>query len=318
VLAFVGHALAGAAPTNRVTTSGISAGGFFAVQMEYAHSSVISGAAIFAGGPYFCAQDLVGLALTICMSTPAGIDLQIIDAAVRGFASIGSIDPLSNLANHKVYLYSGTQDTVVMPGVVQALESQYQAFGVTSKNLKTVFNLPAEHAMPTNGYGNACDYLGQPWINNCTYDGAGDALKWMLGKLKNKVKQISGNLVTIDQSKFTNGATPSTLSLAAQGYVYLPNGCKKSFKACRVHIVFHGCNQFAGNIGTDFVTNAGYNEWAESNNIIIIYPQTIASQFNPFNPQGCFDWWGYLDFGYAVQSGRQITTFMNMINFYSQ
>jgi len=312
----VGCALGGApAPSNRVTVSGISAGAFFAVQVEYAHSSIVSGAAVFAGGPYFCAQDLVGVALTICMSEPAGIDLSVINAAVRGFASLGDIDPLSNVANHRVYLYSGTQDTVVDPGVVQALQSQYQTFGV--KTIKTVYNIPAEHAMPTKNYGNACDYLGQPWINNCTYDGAGDALQWMLGKLKPKVKQIPSNLVTIDQSQFTNGANPSTLSLADQAYVYIPKGCKK-FKACRVHVVFHGCNQFAGNVGTDFVANAGYNEWAESNNIIIVYPQTIASQFFPFNPQGCFDWWGYLDYGYMLQSGRQISMVMNMINHFSQ
>lgn len=39
------------------TVSGISAGGFMAVQFAVAFSASISGAGIFAGGPYWCAQD---------------------------------------------------------------------------------------------------------------------------------------------------------------------------------------------------------------------------------------------------------------------
>ena len=36
--------------------------------------------------------------------------------------------------------------------------------------------------------------------------------------------------------------------------------------------------------------NAGYNEVGELNNIIILYPQAIATVSNP---NGCWDWWGY-------------------------
>ena len=38
--------------------------------------------------------------------------------------------------------------------------------------------------------------------------------------------------------------------------------------------------------------HAGYNEVADLNNIIILYPQTQPSIMNG-NPNGCFDWWGY-------------------------
>jgi hypothetical protein len=48
-------------------------------------------------------------------------------------------------------------------------------------------------------------------------------------------------------------------------------------------------------IGNDFYTYGGYNEWAESNNIIVVYPQAVKSEFLPMNPSGCFDWWGYTD-----------------------
>lgn len=63
--------------------------------------------------------------------------------------------------------------------------------------------------------------------------------------------------------------------------------------ACKLHISFHGCKQFAGKIGTQYVLESGFNEWAERNGYVVLYPQTVASDTLPFNPEGCFDWWGY-------------------------
>ena len=51
----------------------------------------------------------------------------------------------------------------------------------------------------------------------------------------------------------------------------------------------------SGVIDEDYVRNAGYNEVGELNNIVIFYPQTIRSFTVPYNPNGCFDWWGYND-----------------------
>ena len=39
-----------------VTVSGISAGGYMAVQFHVAHSALVRGAGIVAAGPYFCAE----------------------------------------------------------------------------------------------------------------------------------------------------------------------------------------------------------------------------------------------------------------------
>lgn len=72
-------------------------------------------------------------------------------------------------------------------------------------------------------------------------------------------------------------------------------------------MVFHGCKQVynrnpeasdfspddASNpFGLQYVKYAGYNEWADTNNLIILYPQ--AQKVQTMNPRGCFDWWGYL------------------------
>lgn len=61
-----------AAATRGSTVSGLSSGAFMSVQMHIAHSSRIEGAAILAGGPYYCAEGSPTLALQRCMATTAG------------------------------------------------------------------------------------------------------------------------------------------------------------------------------------------------------------------------------------------------------
>ena len=52
---------------SKVTVSGVSSGGYMANQFHIAYSSLVGGAGIFAGGPYYCAQGNVQIALTNCM-----------------------------------------------------------------------------------------------------------------------------------------------------------------------------------------------------------------------------------------------------------
>ena len=60
--------------------------------------------------------------------------------------------------------------------------------------------------------------------------------------------------------------------------------------ACGLHIALHGCDMNSEIIADAFVTDSGYNEVAELNNIVIIYPQTTRTLTNPV---GCWDIWGY-------------------------
>jgi poly(3-hydroxybutyrate) depolymerase len=75
------------------------------------------------------------------------------------------------------------------------------------------------------------------------------------------------------------------------GYAYIPKSCASQI--CRVHVAFHGCEQGATQIGNLFYSTTGYNELADSNNIIVLYPQVQASDLIPYNPKGCWDFWGY-------------------------
>jgi len=50
-------------------------------------------------------------------------------------------------------------------------------------------------------------------------------------------------------------------------------------------------------LGDEYAQTTGYNEVGELNNIIIIYPQAIAT--NITNPLGCWDFWGYTNSFYS-------------------
>ena len=74
--------------------------------------------------------------------------------------------------------------------------------------------------------------------------------------------------------------------------------------------MFHGCEQTLEDIGLEFVKFSGYIELADTNNLKILYPQSIKSIVNP---KGCFDWWGYSGSNYASNLGIQPKTIINII-----
>jgi len=99
--------------------------------------------------------------------------------------------------------------------------------------------------------------------------------------------------------------------MADEGYAYVPRACDS--QPCRVHVAFHGCRQNAQAVGERFVRDAGYNRWADSNRLIVLYPQTIARWWWVYNPRGCWDWWGYTGAGYATKEAPQMRAVLGMI-----
>eukprot|EP01121_Diplochlamys_sp_Union-15-3_P003906 TRINITY_DN1384_c0_g1_i1.p1 TRINITY_DN1384_c0_g1~~TRINITY_DN1384_c0_g1_i1.p1 ORF type:complete len:329 (-),score=35.16 TRINITY_DN1384_c0_g1_i1:89-1075(-) len=294
--------------TSNHSVSGLSSGAYMAVQFQVAYSRTIEGSAITAGGPYYCAQGQTILATTRCMTQPSTISVSYLVSATSYAESTNTIDPTSNLRNRKVYLFSGSKDTVVVPGVVQKLEEYWRNY-INANNIKTQYSVPAEHSIVTLNYGKPCAYLGTPYINNCGFDFAGEALKWIYGNL-NSPTTASGTIIQIDQGKYTS--SPSAISMDKYAYAYVPKGCQ-SGQTCRLHVAFHGCLQSFSVVGDDFVKNAGYNGWAEANNIIILYPQAKASILL-LNPNGCWDWYGYTGQNYATRTAAQILTVKKMMD----
>jgi len=280
-------ALAGyGADPNSISTSGISAGGAMAVQFHVAYSSEVIGVGVVAGLTYYCAENsLTGAEM--CMYDPYIINIGRLETYTENQASSGNIDDPSNIEGDKVFIFDGRYDTVVFPDNGKKTEEFYTDYGA---DILTEYTVEAEHCMPTLNYGNACTRLGSPYISKCDYDAAYILLSHIYKDLIEPTgsEVLDGQLLEFDQSEFISG-DPATISLATTGYVYVPSNCSTN-PGCRVHIAFHGCEQGSDFIDDEYVSNAGYNEVGELNDIIIIYPQAIRSLLIPSNPNGCFDW----------------------------
>jgi poly(3-hydroxybutyrate) depolymerase len=118
-----------------------------------------------------------------------------------------------------------------------------------------------------------------------------------------------------DQSAYTRPYDASALSMGDTGYVFVPKDCEEG-GTCRVHIALHGCRQDADHLDRRFIDDTGYNAWADTNHLIVLYPQTRPGSFFVLNPEACWDWWSYIDHGdsYVSKSGSQIQTIKAMLD----
>ncbi len=291
----------------QTTVSGLSSGGFMAVQLHVAYSATFQkGAGIVAGGPFYCAEGSVTNATGRCMASPAGIPTSALVTTTNNWANQGLIDPVANLQASKVYLFSGSLDSTVKPGSMDALRTYYNSF-VPAANVVYKKDIAAEHAMVTDDFGSACSVKGAPYINDCNFDLAGAILGQLYGSLnaRNDAALPEGNFVEFNQGQFVTNHGMSTT-----GWAYIPQACQAGGTAtCRLHVVLHGCQQNVTLVQQKYVRNTGYNRWADSNNIVVIYPQTSTAATN-----SCWDWWGYDSANYAKKSGPQMAAIKAMVD----
>jgi hypothetical protein len=298
---------------SEVSVSGLSSGAFFAVQFHIAHSSLVVGAASFAGGPYYCARSSLALAEEECMNARPGPSVQLLVDYTREASAMGTIDNVRHLEAARTYIFSGTLDTVVDNSVGgKALEQFYHAFLKTNGSMSTELTLPAEHCLPTLDYGVPCDVEGSPFLGKCQYDGAYWALRALLlheGQSLQRGVAMPDNLISFDQRTYAQGLGP--MCAGDEGFLYLPEACKDGTKACHLHVSFHGCKQNVELIGDTYATRAGFNEYAEKNNMVVLYPYVSACGMR--NPKGCWDWWGYTNDLYGLKAGKQMQFIRRMI-----
>jgi poly(3-hydroxybutyrate) depolymerase len=314
------------------SVSGLSSGGFMAVQFMVAHSSIVRGAGIVAGGPYWCAQGSALTATTRCSCTldPAhrmcevsadSADIQALVAATRRFARDGLIDDPRHMGRQRSLLIAGGRDETVPPAVVDQLKGYLVDMGARADNVKLVTLAGSGHALPTPGYGNACGTTGSPYLNDCDYDAARELLAWIYGGLEPARRGArQGRFIRYDQRPYTPASFGFSWGsgLDGAGWVYVPDACARG-EPCRVHIALHGCRQGqsyaslgGSDHGTPFVDHAGYDAVADTNRLVVLYPQAVSVWFR--NPNGCWDWWGYTDGHYADRHGVQIRALRAMLD----
>lgn len=292
------------------TVSGFSAGAFMAVQMNVAFSSCINGVGVVAGGPYYCTMGSPSLAQTACTANSYLINLPAILSYVNLQTSLQAIDPLVNLAQSKVFLYSAKQDSRIFPKVMESAKTFYDNF-VNPLNIMTVFNNNGVHTFPTIKNGNPCWYYGLPYIGSCNYDGAGSLLNHLYSLSNEKSSYNTSNLFNFDQTLY---ADAWRCGLSNRGWVYAPYNCREFPLNCQLHVVLHGCGENFEFIRKTFINESGYGEWAENNNLVILFPQTVNGALNN---GGCWDFMGFTGPDFALKSGRQMAAINNMAQNYS-
>jgi poly(3-hydroxybutyrate) depolymerase len=255
------------------------------------------------------------------------------------------IDPFVNLKSKRsqVYLFTGGADKVVRSPVVRRARDLYEALGVPKDQIKLVDKVPpptgAGHSWVTaraitKDCCNACDANAKPFIDNCGYDQARDELEWIYGgPLEPPAPALNGRLVSFDQRAFVENGKGN--GLADMGYLFVPKECEPGSAPplCKLQVVLHGCLQSAESFpnGNDtFIENIGVNEWADTNRIVVLYPQTYPTQVDDLakelvrdeglwsifqtNKLGCWNFWGYAgDKMFPTKKGVQVSAIWGMI-----
>jgi predicted esterase len=293
---------------SRVYVAGVSAGGYLATQLQVAYSGRIAGAAIFSAGPYYCAQNNASQALYGCMDTIYPDHLATLEADASAWSGYGWIDPVANLSGQPVYVFHGVNDTTIRAGVVDDLVAFYRYFGASVQYDNAS---AAGHAWVTPYGPNSCSVTGTPYLNNCGVDPQYSLLRKLYGTANPpNTGALTGTLIRFDQNVYAVNGYANGLSMGDSGFAYVPASCAAG-QTCRLLVALHGCRQGYAAVGTAFVDDANLDQYADTNNTVVLYPQAVATGVNP---NGCWDWWGYLGYSnYPIHGGPQLETVMNMV-----
>jgi poly(3-hydroxybutyrate) depolymerase len=244
----------------------------------------------------------------------------------------GGVDPKSGLCGDRVFLIAGGKDDTVPANVTQATRELYEWLlgacggGVPIEQLlKEVKLRDMPHTMPTDSLldGQNCP-PGAPFIADCDFQGADYILKFLY-PAKAAAPQANRpasreNLFNFDQHQVIGAFEPKGM-MHKNGYIYVPDACQHG-ETCPLHVAFHGCRQNEDQINAEsnnlskeylFAADAGYNEFAERNNLVVLYPQVDNTSQLGENPAGCWDWWGYTEPVFYQQGARQIQNIWKIV-----
>lgn len=154
---------------------------------------------------------------------------------------------------------------------------------VPTTAMKFVTHVDSPHLVPgIDPYLCWWEEWGGP--DNCTYDGAGEALHWIYGSdalsgsRENNTKSLFQYLYSFDQNSYIPDG-PNKELFAAEGRVFVPPSClHKDGVGCALHVFLHGCG--VASTYDVFTKYGGFNEWAYNNHIVVLYPQVRGSNLS--------------------------------------
>jgi len=280
-------------------------------QLLVAYSDVFSGLGAIAGGPFMCSGGSMHGALTSGMRGDPGIDVGRLVQCARALENAQLVAPLENLESARIWVFRGTEDKTVLKPPVDALVD-FSLRLTDVGGIEYVDDVACRHTMPTDTFERGVlSPHRDPYIDNVGYDAAGRLLEHLYGPLKRR-KAALGSLMRFDQAQFIQ--LSRLYGMDSVGYVYYPTAALQG-RRCKLHVVLHGCEQYSGKLGRLFAEHAGYNEWAEANDIVVLYPQTFPT-VTPFvfNPKGSWDWFGLISSSFCTRQGLQQQAIFNMVD----
>lgn len=333
-------------PQNSI--SGLSSGAFMTVQLHIAHSARFIGAGVIAGGPYRAAQTFRAAptvplscilnSLYIAMTPLTQSSAPDVSRLLQMARSTPDIDDLAHVAGQRMYIFTGTRDVVVNQYAVNSTRAFYEALGVTSETMMFIDDVPAGHSIITmNPEDSPLGSNQPPFINQGDFYQSHQLLDHIYGgsgPLKAPAQKPLGELIRFEQAEFV-GYAQDRACMAEFGYAYIPSAVANGTPARGTHIALHGCKQGYAYVdfvfgredtqnqppyGQRYIKTTGYMEWAEANNLIVLFPQADGGDSNAVqNPDGCWDWWGYSaadlhDPDYFTQNAVQIKAINAMLD----
>lgn len=298
-----------------------------AVNHFVAFSTVTTGVGVVAGAPYGCnlvdkrRSDPCGSASS---TVPWARLLRRMARYMRRRAARGLIDPLEGMRDHKVYLFSGSNDWVVANSVMRAVE--WQLGNLTgAASVKVNFNINSTHGWVVDGERcgprppgteeavcGECCCTPSPLLACSGHDMPGELLGHVLGRSRpacRRIPALKENLITVPQAPYTpHGRSPDDIGLWHTAYIYAPERCRTS--SCAVHVHYHGCSWGAQVMGVEIIRRMGLLEWAEAAGIVIVFPQAS----NSLDWEGCWDWTGLTSKLFDTRRGPQLQTVMSLLS----
>ncbi len=246
------------------------------------------------------------------MGPGEGKDVKALTEKAEEFAKQGLIDETSNLKNIKTFSWVGKNDYIIPPQVVTWWNDFLSYY---KDDHKYIDDLDCSHTYSTDDQGWEKNDIISPFVNNCEYPTAYESLKWVYSSsIKNARDGFKyENIYKIDQNKYNHIAG----CMGDTGFAYVPLKCQSEGSNCPVHVFIHGCLQTYDHVQLEFYSNSHMLDLAEANDFIVLMPVAVKSITEVYNPQGCWDWWGYCDndpVNFATKQGAQPKAIMSMVH----
>ena len=291
-----------------LTVSGVSAGGYMATQYQVAFSKDVIGAGISRRRPLASARRASsrGHSANAREGSAGGPDDDTLgcDAARE---RRGPCRRRSVLARDRPRLdlprQARPQDR---RRGLRLLASLLSRDFVPRERIRYETQVPAAHGFPTKDSGAACDCRTHRHGSSTAISTLrAKCCAYLYDDLREPAGRSQGELRRLRPGAATSRRANPFHRCTATGLLFVPRDCAGGQALPDPRRLSWLSSRASAIIGRPLRATAGYNRWADDNRIVVLYPQAATESGRwPFNPRGCWDWWGYSGADYAARTAR--------------